>query len=254
VTEPRFVEIAGRRIEYRFLPQANAPTLVFLHQGLGSAGLWRDFPDRLAARTGCGLLVYSRLGHGFSDLEPGPRRPDFLLHQGQADFRALLAALGIGEIIPIGHSDGATIALTYLAAGHPAFGAIVAAPHVFDEEITWRAIVRQHAAWKDGVLRGRLARHHRDVDATFAAWSGMWLAPTFRGWSIVPALAAIGCPLLAVQGVDDEYGMMAQIDAIALHSGGPVQVEKLEQCGHDPFRDRPDRMLDLSAEFIAGLA
>lgn len=248
-----FVTVAGCSIEYRLLVLAARPTLVFLHQGLGSAALWRDFPDRLAAVTGCGLLTYSRLGHGGSDPEPEPRRPEFLLNQGQADLDALLRALGLGEIILVGHSDGATITLTYLAAGRSALGAVIVAPHVMDEEVTWRAIEQQRDAWKDGGLRGRLARHHRDVDATFQAWAGMWLAPEFRGWGIIPRLRSIKCPLLAVQGVEDEYGTMAQIDEIACSVAGPVRVEKLARCGHDPFRDQPDRMLDLCTRFIAGL-
>ncbi len=253
MSEPAFVDIDGRRIEYRLIAApAGAPTLVFLHEGLGSVSMWRDFPARLAARAGCGALIYSRLGHGSSGPEPLPRPPDFLLHQGQADLRALLARLGLGDIILVGHSDGATIALTYLAAGYPALGTIVAAPHVFDEPMTWRAIERQREAWQDGALRGRLQRHHRNVDATFAAWSDMWLAPGFRGWTIVPLLAGDpACPLLAAQGIDDEYGTMAQIDAIASYASGPVQVEKLAPCGHDPFRDRPRRMLDLCAAFVS---
>jgi pimeloyl-ACP methyl ester carboxylesterase len=247
VTE--FVAVSGRRVEVARTP-GNAPTLVFLHQGLGSVSMWRDFPARLAQRTGCGALVYSRLGHGNSDPEPGPRAPDYLLREGRETLPALLGALGLGDTILVGHSDGATIALAYLAAGLAARGAIVAAPHVFDEAITWRAIERQRGDWASGPLRARLQRHHRDADAMFEAWASFWLAPEFRGWSIVPLLATIRAPLLAVQGEDDAYGTMRQIDEIAAAAAGPVELAKLAACGHDPFRDQTARMLDLCAGFV----
>ncbi|MGH7087925.1 MAG: alpha/beta fold hydrolase, partial [Stellaceae bacterium] len=174
------VSIAGRRIEYDLIsaPQG-APTLVFLHQGLGSLALRRDVPAVLAARTQCGALAYSRLGHGWSDPEPGPRAPDFLIREGRDALPALLDALGVRDVILVGHSDGGTIALTYLAAGHKARSAVVMAPHVFDEAITWREIAAQQAQWP-GSLRPRLARYHRNPDATFRAWAEFWLAPAFR--------------------------------------------------------------------------
>jgi pimeloyl-ACP methyl ester carboxylesterase len=250
VTE--FVALAGRRVEIA-RAAGRAPTLVFLHQGLGSVSMWRDFPALLAARTGCGALVYSRLGQGNSDPEPGPRAPDYLLREGRESLPALLGALGIGDAILVGHSDGATIALAYLAAGHKALGAVVAAPHVFDEEITWRAIERQREDWSSGTLRARLARHHRDVDAMFGAWASFWLAPEFRDWSIVPLLPRIRVPLLAIQGDDDGYGTMRQIDEIAGAASGPVERATLARCGHDPFRDQPEPMLDLCAAFIGRL-
>jgi pimeloyl-ACP methyl ester carboxylesterase len=249
-----FWERDGRRFDYALTPpQAGAPTLVFLHEGLGSVSMWRDFPTRLATCAGCGALVFSRLGHGQSDPEAGPRPPDFLVSEGRATLPALLAGLGLLDVVLVGHSDGGTIALTYLGSGQRARGAIVVAPHVVDEEVTWRAIKRQRAAWPDGRLRAGLARHHRDPDAAFAGWSGHWLSPEFRGWSIVPMLRAITVPLLAVQGAEDIYGTMQQIDEIARASGGPVTLAKLPGCSHDPFRDQPDRMLELCADFIAGL-
>ncbi len=200
-----FVEILGRRLDYRLLPASGAgrPTLVFLHQGLGSASMWRAVPETLAQRTGCAALVYSRAGYGWSDAAAEPRAADFMLVEGQAILPALLAALDLADVILIGHSDGGTIALAYLAAGHKARGAIVAAPHVIDEEITWRAIAAQLAQWPDGALRARLARHHRDADRMFRSWAGIWLAPEFRAWSIANLLPAITVPLLAIQGHDD---------------------------------------------------
>ena len=250
-----FIAVDGRHYDHFLGPApAGAPVLVFLHQGLGSISMWRDFPARLAARAGCGMLVYSRLGHGNSDPEPGPRPIDFLVTHGRDTLPALLARLGLDDVVLVGQSDGGTIALTYLAAGHPARGAIVVAPHVLDEPATWRAIAEQRASWGDGKLRLRLARHHRDPAAAFEGWTGHWLAPAFRNWSIVPLLAAVRAPLLAVQGEDDSYGTMRQIDEIARHAAGPVELARLADCGHDPFRDAPVRMEALCAAFCAGLA
>lgn len=249
-----FVTVAGSKLEYDLLPApAGAPTLVFLHHGLGSLSLWRDVPAELARRTGCGALAWSRSGHGFSDPEPLPRPLDYLLRQGRDGLTALLDALRLRDVVLVGHSDGATIALAWLAAGGGARGAIVAAPHVMDEDVTWREIEHQRAAWPDP-LRAPLARHHRDPDTTFFAWADFWLAPRFRGWTIVPRLAAIRCPLLAIQGEDDAYGMMRQIETIAETAAGPVTLARLQACGHDPFRDQRQRTLDLSTEFIRKLA
>lgn len=248
------VDIAGQHYEHVLTPApAGAPTLVFLHEGLGSVSMWREFPARLAEHAGCGLLLYSRLGHGNSDAEKLPRPPDFLLTHGRETLPLLLAALGLDDVVLVGHSDGGTIALAYLAAGHTARGAIVAAPHVIDEPVTWRAIAEARARWSDGKLRVRLARHHRDPAAVFEGWTSQWLAPEFRNWSILPLLREVRVPLLAVQGEDDIYGTMRQIDEIASRAAGSVELAKLEACGHDPFREAPRRMLELCAAFVSRL-
>jgi pimeloyl-ACP methyl ester carboxylesterase len=253
-TSDGLLALGGSRFDYVLTSAPlGAPTLVFLHEGLGSVSMWREFPAQLAARAGCGALVYSRLGHGNSDPEPGARPTDFLLTHGRDTLPALLARLGLDDVVLVGHSDGGTIALTYLAAGHRARGAIVVAPHVLDEPVTWRAIAEQRASWGDGKLRIRLARHHRDPAAAFEGWAGQWLSPAFRNWTIVALLPAIRVPLLAVQGAADIYGTMRQIDEIARHAGGPVELATLEASGHDPFRDAPERMLELCAGFVAGL-
>lgn len=249
----RFATAGGAQLEYRLLPgdgTPGRPMLVFLHQGLGSISMWRDTPEALAARTGCPALVYSRYGHGGSDVLSRPRRPDFMLVEGRDVLPELLAAVGVDDVILVGHSDGATIVLAYLAAGRPARAAIVVAPHVFDEDATWRSIRAQRDAWGTDGLRERLARHHRDVERMFLAWADVWLSPAMRGWTMVPSLAAIRCPVLAMQGVDDTHGTLAQIDAIAAVSGGEVTLEKIEHCGHDPFREQPDAVLDRCVAFI----
>ncbi|HUZ73912.1 MAG TPA: alpha/beta hydrolase [Stellaceae bacterium] len=253
--ERRFVAVFGHRLEYRFVPARRAamPVLVFLHQGLGSVSMWRDVPERLAECTGCAALVYSRQGHGWSDPAAAPHRPEFMLVEGRTVLPELLARLGCDDVILVGHSDGGTIALAYLAAGHRARGAIVVAAHVRDEAITRDAIAAQRRNWDEGTLRRRLQRHHRDVDALFHAWAEIWLSPEFHSWSIAPLLSRIAVPLLVMQGHDDSHGTMVQVDEIARRAPGPVEVAKLENCGHDPFRDRPDIALALCAAFIARL-
>jgi len=252
---PAFLALGSRRLEYALAPAPpGAPTLVFLHEGLGSLSTWRDFPARLAARAGCGALVFSRFGHGQSDPETVPRGPDFFWREARETLPALLTALGLADVVLVGHSDGGTIALCHLAAGFPARGAVVAAPHTFDEDVTTRAIEAQAAAWADGALRRRLARHHRDPDATFAAWSGHWLDSAFHGWTVVPQLGAIEVPILAIQGTADIYGSLRQIDEISAHASGPVELVKFPGAGHDPFRDRRDEMLALCAAFVVRLA
>ena len=247
-----FVTAGGHRLEYRWIPgERGRPVLVFLHQGLGSVSMWRDFPDVLAARTGCPALIYSRYGHGRSDVVAEPRRPDFMVVEGREVLPEILAALGVKDTILVGHSDGATIALNCLVTGAgTARAAIVVAPHVLDEETIRRSVEELREGWGREELRERLARHHRDADRTFLSWAQVWLLPGMRGWTMEPELRAIHCPVLAIQGVEDTLGTMIHIDTIARVSGGPVQIEKLEDCGHDPFRERPERMIALCTEFV----
>jgi pimeloyl-ACP methyl ester carboxylesterase len=247
---------AGQRLEFLRLPgdgAAGRPTLVLLHEGLGSVAAWRGTPAAVAARTGCPVVVYSRHGYGASDPLTAPRARDFMQVEGRDVLPEVLRALEVDprDLLPVGHSDGATIALEYLAAGHPARAAIVVAPHVVDEERTWRPIERLAAAWGRDGLRERLARHHLDPDGAFRGWAEVWLSPAMRQWDLVARLAAIRCPILALQGEDDVYGSMAHVDALAAASGGPVTIERLAGCGHDPFREQPDRTLALCAAFVA---
>jgi pimeloyl-ACP methyl ester carboxylesterase len=208
-----------------------APTLVFLHEGLGSLSAWRDFPARLAAATGLGALVYSRAGYGQSSPRPLPWPVDFFHEEARA-----LEALVDGEVILFGHSDGASIALLY-AEHHPVRGMILEAPHLFVEDKCIRAI----AALGDD-LRLRLAKHHHDADALFAGWRGVWLNPAFHHWRIQAPLVTA----LAIQGEDDEYGTAAQV--------GPFARRLiLPRCGHSPHRDQPDEVLAASVAFIRQL-
>lgn len=237
----RTLLIAGRIIEVAQLrsARAGAPTLVFLHEGLGSIALWRDFPRRVAQRTGCPALVYSRFGNGFSEVLEGPRGVEYMHDEALILLPALLEELGIVRPILFGHSDGASIACIY-ASAHPEniAGMILEAPHVIVEELSIRSIAAIGARYREGSLREKLRPYHRDVDATFYGWNRIWLDPAFRAWSLVERLPHMDAPALAIQGCDDEYGTVEQIRILAERSGGTVDRLVLARCGHAPHRDR----------------
>ena len=161
-----------------------------------------------------------------------------------------LRALGIARLLLIGHSDGASIALIYAGAGHPLEALVAMAPHVFVEDISIEGIAAARHTFERTDLASKLARHHRDAGRTFYGWNDVWLSPAFRGWNIESFLPAIRCPLLAIQGDGDEYGTMAQVDAIARQAGGPVEILKLEQCGHSPHKDQPEKVIRAVVDFV----
>jgi pimeloyl-ACP methyl ester carboxylesterase len=246
-----FVNVRGRSLEYRRIAAAaDSPTLVFLHEGLGSISQWRDFPARVVAATGLPAIVYARYGHGQSDVLRQPHGVDFMHRVALESLPEFLRQLGIEQPILIGHSDGASIALIYAGAGHPLRGLVAMAPHVFVEDIGIDSIAAAKRAFETTDLPQKLARHHRDASKTFYGWNDVWLAPEFRNWNIEGFLPAIKCPLLAIQGHDDEYGSMAQVDAIARQAGGPVEVLKLEQCGHSPQKDQPEIVATAIVGFV----
>jgi pimeloyl-ACP methyl ester carboxylesterase len=253
-----FVAAAGRRLEYLWAAPrvAGRPVLVFLHEGLGAAKLWRDFPARLGAATGCGALAWSRYGHGASDVLAEKRDVGYMHDEATAALPALLAALGIERPILVGHSDGASIALIHAgtrrdgAPRWPVTGLILEAPHVFVEDITIAGIEAARTAWRTTDLPQRLGRHHADGERTFWGWNDIWLDPRFRAWNIEEYLAPIAAPILVIQGEDDEYGTKAQVDAIAARACGPVETLMLADCRHSPHRDRPDAVLDAMTAFI----
>ncbi|HET7600739.1 MAG TPA: alpha/beta hydrolase [Gemmatimonadales bacterium] len=251
-----FLRAAGHRLEYRWIPpaRAGAATLVFLHEGLGSAALWGEFPDRLAARTGSGALVYSRYGFGRSDPLAQQRTRNYLHDEALEALPAVLADRRIERPVLVGHSDGATIALIYAAlAGAPVRGLVLEAAHVFVEDATIRGIERARAAYAAGTLRERLAPHHADVDATFRGWADVWLASEFREWNIEDVLPRVRCPALVIQGEDDQYGTIAQVEAIRDGVSGPVELMLIHGSGHAPHVDRAGLVLDATARFIARL-
>lgn len=242
----------GRAIEYRLIPgDAAKPYLVFLHEGLGSVSLWRDFPDKLARRTGHRALVYSRFGYGQSAPLSGPREPTFMHDEALDVLPRLLAGLHIEKPILIGHSDGASIALIHAAEQRHAIPAVVLmAPHVFVEPVTVVSIAKAADTYETTDLRARLARHHAHVDDAFHGWSRIWLSPRFRTWSLGTEVQRLACPTLLIMGTDDEYGTLAQLDAITDAAPGSVHKVVLANCGHAPHRDQPEAVLDAVAGFL----
>lgn len=246
-------------IEYGWVgpERCGAPLLVFLHEGLGSLSAWRDFPARLCAAAGLRGLVYSRPGYGRSTPRPRDERwtPRYMHEQACDLLPALFASLGIDQRVDppwlLGHSDGGSIALLYAAAfPRNAAGVIALAPHIFVEDVSIESIRAARAAYLEGALRDRLARHHADPDSAFWGWNHVWLDPTFRDWNIESLLPRILCPVLAVQGRDDEYGTLAQIERIAREAPRATALA-LDACSHAVHRDQPDRLIHAVVDLMA---
>jgi pimeloyl-ACP methyl ester carboxylesterase len=213
--------------------------------------LWRGLPERLHELTGARVLAFSRYGHGQSDPPPKPRTPSFMHEEGLEVLPEVLAAAGIERPLVVGHSDGASIALIH-AARHPTAGLALLAPHVFVEDICVEAIAETREVFSNGGLRERMARHHRDPEVTFSGWCDVWLDPEFRSWNLEEFLPDIDVPVLLIQGADDEYGTLAQIDAIERGVSG--RVERLVVSGgHSPHLEHPDEVPAQVARFIRSL-
>ncbi len=262
------------RIPAQPLPSQSLPLspIVFLREGLGSVAMWRDFPQQLCQATGRAGWVYSRRGYGQSDpvedvRVTGRLKPDYMHREAYEVLPELLRIEGISNPVLLGHSDGGTIALLH-AALFPVEACIVMAPHWFVEDISIAAITQARDAYEKGDLRQRLAKFHAEVDGAFWQWNDIWLSDEFRGFDISQECQGISCPLLAIQGHDDTYGTMAQIDAlgdvdnmskaaflsqIALQpaSNRRRTLLKLEQCGHSPQRDQPERVLHSIAQWLS---
>lgn len=253
-----YLQLDDNRLEYRWIGPApeRAPTLVFLHEGLGCVALWKDFPERVAAATGCGVLVYSRAGYGGSDPVALPRPLTYMHHEALDVLPRVLDAANVRQAILLGHSDGASIALVNAGGVHDArvLGAAILAPHVFNEQLAVDSIRQAKIAFEQGSLRDGLERYHgSNVDVAFRGWNDAWLDPGFRHWNLEEYLEPIDIPLLLIQGKDDEYGTAAQIQAIERQVSGPVDTLWLAQCGHSPHRDQPDATRLAIADFVAEL-
>lgn len=257
---PALVDLPWRdrriRLEIDWVGDADSsyPPVVFLHEGLGSVALWKDFPDRFCRANGLRGLVYSRYGYGRST----PRRPDepqtrdFLHHEAEVVLPALLAKLDIDRPWLFGHSDGASIALLHAARhGADLSGIVVAAPHIMVEEIGLASIRQAREAWLLGHLRERLAPYHLDVDSAFRSWNDIWLDPAFRDWDIRAEVAKISVPVLAIQGEGDEYGTLEQVRGIQ-RLAPHTHLAILPDCGHSPHRDQPARIIAEAGQFIVG--
>ena len=247
-----YVNVQGRNLEVQRIPGSipHTPELVFLHEGLGSISHWKDFPARVATTTGCPVTVYSRYGSGNSDPLTQPRAVTYMHDEALRSTPDLLGQLEIANPILIGHSDGASIALIYTGAHKSVRGLLLLAPHVFVEDLSVASIAATKMNFETTNLPEKLARHHRDAASTFWGWNNIWLHPAFRNWNIEEYLPRITCPILAIQGLDDQYGTMAQVQAIARQSGGPVEVLALAECRHSPQRDHPEAVLAAIASFV----
>ncbi len=252
------LKAGGHELEYVWHgpPPADAPTLVFLHEGLGCVSMWRDFPQRVAEATGCGALVYSRAGYGESDRISLPR-PVFFMH-GEAliTLPEVIDATGVREAVLVGHSDGGSIALIHAGSekAQQVRGLVLEAPHVFVEDISVESIARAAQNYEHGDLRRGLMRYHgENVDCAFWGWNKVWLDPQFRLWNIEEYLPRITRPVLVIQGEDDEYGTLRQVEAIERGCRGDVESLILARCGHSPHRDQPERTLEAIVSFVKGI-
>jgi len=250
-----FLTIGEQRLEYRMIgprPDA-APTLVLLHEGLGCVGLWGDFPDRLQQATGCGVFVYSRAGYGKSDPVRLPRPLTYMHDEARDVLPALLETIGLRHGLLVGHSDGASIAAIYAGShqDHRIGGLVLIAPHFFTEDPGIASIAGARQAYETGDLRERLAHWHADVDNAFKGWNGAWLDPDFRKWDITGELAYIRVPVLIVQGADDQYGTVRQIEVAQEECYCPVEAALLPGVRHSPHREAPDATLKAIAEYVA---
>jgi pimeloyl-ACP methyl ester carboxylesterase len=250
---PRPATVDGRRVEAAEWPgDAARRPLVLLHEGLGSVALWRDFPPALSAATGRRVLAFSRFGHGRSEPPPRPRTPAFFHEEGLDVLPALLPQLDATDPILVGHSDGGSIALIH-AAYHRVTGLALIAPHVFVEDVTVEEIRRTRKLYEAGELRARMARHHDDPDAAFFGWCDVWLDPAFRAWSIEADARGLTAPALLIQGADDPYGSLAQIDRVAAGVRGPVERLVVDGAGHSPHLEAPEPVLAALTAFVARL-
>lgn len=249
-----FVEVSGKRLHVqRLTAELGGAPLVFLHEGLGSVELWRDFPKEVVQGTGHPALVYSRYGNGWSTPLAEPRRLDYMHTEALDVLPAVIGAEIDEPPILIGHSDGASIAIIYAGSGHPVRALVLVAPHVFVENETLRSIASIRDSFEESDMIERMAAYHEDPGATFRGWADIWLNPQFAEWNIEGFVPGVRCPTLLIQGDADEYGTEAQLNAI--EAATEAEVERLLVAGarHSPHLSHPDRVIPAVTGFISGL-
>jgi pimeloyl-ACP methyl ester carboxylesterase len=249
-----FIEVAGHRLHYRLIdPHLDATPLVFLHEGLGSIELWRDFPGQVVERSGHPALVFSRYGYGWSDPLTEPRAVNYM-HVEAADVLPILVNRLLGRPpILVGHSDGASIAIIYAGSGHPTAGLVLLAPHVFTEAEGLNTIQAVHASFPGSEMSKKMSKYHADPNSTFHGWAEVWLNPEFRTWNLEGYLPEIGCPVLLIQCKEDEYGSLRQLDAIESQVGGPIERLMVSGSGHSPHLIDPEAVTAATARFVAAI-
>ncbi|MBR0968227.1 alpha/beta hydrolase [Bradyrhizobium diazoefficiens] len=253
LTPTGLLDIGTASLEYKWLapPVPDAPTIVMLHEGLGCVGLWGDFPAKLQQVTGAGIFAYSRAGYGQSSLVTLPRPLDYMQREALDVLPKILDAIGFKRGLLLGHSDGASIATIYAGAhqDHRLQGIVLMAPHFIVEDISVQSIAAIKTVFETTDLKARLGRWHRDVDNAFYGWNGAWLDPKFRHWDISDYLAYIRLPILLLQGVDDQYGTLRQIQIAQEECYCPVDIEIISGAGHSPHREAPGATLDAIEKF-----
>jgi pimeloyl-ACP methyl ester carboxylesterase len=251
------LRIGASDLEYRFIgPAADAaPTIVMLHEGLGSVGLWGDFPEKLQAATGCGVFTYSRAGYGASSPVTLPRPLDYMHVEATDVLRQVLDAIGFCRGLLLGHSDGASIAAIYAGSrqDHRVKGVVMIAPHFIVEDVSVKSIAEIKTAYETTDLKAKLARWHKDVDNAFYGWNGAWLDPKFREWDISDYLAYIRVPVAVIQGERDQYGTMRQVEIAREECYCPVDVTEIAGAGHSPHREAPTATLDAVTQFASAV-
>ena len=252
-----FLRIDDSDLEYRMIgpSPADAPTIVMLHEGLGSAALWGDFPQQLQERTGAGVFVYSRAGYGASSPVKLPRPLDYMHREALDVLPQLLDRIGFRRGLLLGHSDGASIAAIYAGgvADHRIEGIVLIAPHFVVEDVSVASIAEIKQAYENTGLKQKLARWHTDVDNAFYGWNGAWLDPDFRAWDISDYLAYIRVPVALIQGEADQYGTIRQIEIAQEECYCPVEATLIKGAGHSPHREAPGQTLNAISEFSAAL-
>jgi pimeloyl-ACP methyl ester carboxylesterase len=251
------IEIDGKRLEWASFgpPPATRWTIVLLHEGLGSVALWREFPERLAQSTGFGVFAYSRAGYGWSDPAELPRPLDYMTREARDVLPKVLDLIGFNRGVLIGHSDGATIAAIYAGSAQDfrVRGLVLMAPHFFTEPMGLKEIRDARETFETTDMKARMAKYHADPEATFRGWNDAWLDPDFAKWNVADAIDYLRVPVLAIQGRQDQYGTEAQIEEIEKRIYSPHDVEWLEDCGHSPHLEQPERTLSAIADYVRRL-